>query len=245
MFRLCGINCARLHPAAASGSIAMDTHSNTTHCSMVLLQAHQLEAMAALLGAAFSQHEAPARAVGQTHAEIANMVRSLGAKAVAGQLTMVALNPAGEMLGVVLADDFACPPEQDLATVCPSFAPIGALLDALDNDYRAGKQIVPGQIVHLFMIGVAHHANGLGLAQKLIRATLANAGARGYRVALAEATGAASQHVLGKLGFLPVRQIEYQNFVFHGKTPFAGITEVPAVVLMECVDLPAPVKWPG
>ena len=202
--------------------------------SMHLLQAQHLEAMAELLGAAFSQHEAPARAVGQTHDDIADMVRVLGAKAVAEQLTMVALNSAGEMLGVVLADDFACPPEQELATVCASFAPIGALLDALDNAYRAGKHIVPGQIVHLFMIGVAHHVNGRGLAQKLIRATIANAGARGYRAALAEATGAASQHALGKLGFLPVQQIDYQSFVFAGQTPFASITEVPAVVLMEC-----------
>lgn len=202
-----------------------------------LLQAHHLEAMAQLLGAAFSQHEAPARAVGQTQADIANMVRVLGPKAVAEQLTLVALNPAGEMLGVVLTDDFACPPEQDLNTVCPSFAPIGALLDALDNDYRAGKQIGPGQIAHLFMIGVAHQVNGHGLAQTLVRATMANARARGYGSALAEATGAASQHLLGKLGFLPIRQIDYHRFVFAGQTPFASITEVPAVVLMECANL--------
>ncbi len=218
----------------SSVNSAMPAHPNATDFSIQLLQSCHIEAMAQLLGEVFSQHEAPARAVGQTHEDIANMVRALGPKAVAEQLTLVALGPGNEMLGVVLADDFACPPEQELTTVCASFAPIGALLDALDNDYRAGKQIVPGQIVHLFMIGVAHRANGRGLAQKLIRATLANAGARGYPCALAEATGAASQHVLSKLGFLAVGERNYQSFVFEEKTPFASITEVPSVVLMEC-----------
>jgi ribosomal protein S18 acetylase RimI-like enzyme len=208
--------------------------SPTPHLNIQLLQIRHLNAVASLLGEAFSQYEAPARAVGQTHDDIANMVRVLGPKAVAEQLTLVAFSHGGEMLGVVLADDFGSPPVQALTTVCASFAPIGALLDALDNDYRAGKQIVPGQIVHLFMIGVAHGANGRGVAQKLIRATLANALGRGYAIALAEATGAASQHLLGKLGFLPVEERDYQSFVFEGKTPFASITEVPSVVLMEC-----------
>jgi ribosomal protein S18 acetylase RimI-like enzyme len=215
----------------------MSGFSNDQGFSIELLQTHHLDTMAELLGAAFSQHEALAHAVGQTHADIANMVRALGAQAVAEQLTIVALNPAGEMLGVMLADDFACPPEQELATVCASFAPIGALLDALDNDYRAGRQILPGQIAHLFMVGVAHHVNGRGLAQVLVRASMTNAGVRGYGIALAEATGAASQHLLGKLGFVPVHQIDYPSFVFGEKTPFAAITEVRGAVLMECANL--------
>ncbi len=199
-----------------------------------ILEAGELDAMAALLAEAFSLHEPPAVAVGLTWPEIDGLVRTFGDKAVSEQLSMVArVASTGNLAGALLADDFGTPPPVGLDTVAPGFAPIGALLDSLDEPYRASRDVVPGTYVHLFMVGVSHDHAGQGIAQHLITRCLANARERGYGMAVTEATGTVSQHVFRKLGFRDIFATSYKDFVFEGECVFRSIVGTDAAILME------------
>jgi ribosomal protein S18 acetylase RimI-like enzyme len=159
---------------------------------------------------------------------------AFGPRALAGRLSVVARDvSAGELVGALLADDFGTQLPAGLESVAPTFAPIGALLDGLDVQYRSSRDIVPGAFVHLFMVGVARHAGGRGIAQHLITTCLQNARARGYRLAVTEATGSVSQHVFRKLGFRDVLAAPYADFLFNEKRVFSAIVGPEATILME------------
>lgn len=199
-----------------------------------ILEAGELDAMAALLAEAFSLHEPPAVAVGLTRPEIEGLVRVFGDKAVGEQLSMLArVASTGDLAGALLAEDFGTPPPVGLHAVVPRFAPIGTLLESLDEPYRASRDVVPGAYAHLFMVGVSHDHAGQGVAQHLITRCLANAKERGYGMAVTEATGSVSQHVFRKLGFRGVFATPYRDFVFEGQRVFQSVVGAEAAILME------------
>lgn len=176
----------------------------------------------------------PAVAVGLTSPEIAALVAAYGPKALAEQLSIVARRAhTDDLVGALLAEDFGTPPPDGIADVAPSFAPIGALLDGLDAQYRASRQILPGTYLHLFMVGVAHHASGRGIAHHLLTTCLANGKARGYGHAVTEATGNVSQHLFRKLGFREVLAASYKDFVFNDQRVFSSIGGPQATILMD------------
>ena len=81
------------------------------------------------------------------------------------------------------------------------FVPVGALLDSLDEPYRARHPDVSGSPLHLFMVGVLDFFGGAGIIQAMVTPCLRNAVKRGYGLAVAEVTRRASQHIFRKLGF--------------------------------------------
>ncbi|HVA56452.1 MAG: GNAT family N-acetyltransferase [Gemmatimonadaceae bacterium] len=212
----------------------MTTGDRIAGIEYAILEARELGAMAGLLAEAFSGHEPPAVAVGLSALEIEGVVRTFGDKAVGERLSLVArVASTGTLAGALLGEDFGTPPPAGLDDVSPRFAPIRALLDGLDERYRASRDILPGAYAHLFMVGVAQDYAGQGIAQQLVTRCLANARARGYRVAVTEATGTTSQHVFRKLGFREVLATRYQDFRFRGRRVFSSIVGPDATVLME------------
>ena len=107
------------------------------------------------------------------------------------------------------------------------------MLDGLDSQYRASRNIQPGAYLHLFMVGVPNHASGRGIAHHLITTCLTNGKTRGYRFAVTEATGSVSQHVFRKLGFRDVLAASYKDYVFNGQHVFSSIVGPEATILME------------
>lgn len=194
----------------------------------------ELPSMASLLAEAFSRYEPLARAVGLSSPEVEALVRAFGPKALTEQLSVVARTAhTDELVGALLAEDFGTPPPEEIADIAPSFAPIGALLDGLDEQYKASRKISPGEYLHLFMAGVKYHASGRGIARHLIAMGLENGKARGYGFAVGEATGSASQHLLRKLGFREILAAPYKDFVFEDRRVFSSIVAPEATLLME------------
>jgi ribosomal protein S18 acetylase RimI-like enzyme len=199
-----------------------------------VLEHSEVRAMARLLAEVFSRYDPPAVAVGLSSPQVEVLVMALGSKAVAEQLSIVASTPPNEdLVGALLVEDFGTPPPDGLEDVAPDFAPIGAMLDGLDSQYRTSRHILPGAYLHLFMVGVAAHASGRGIAQHLITTSLTNGKARGYRLAVTEATGSVSQHVFRKLGFRDVLAAPYKDYVFNGQRVFSSIVGPEATILME------------
>lgn len=199
-----------------------------------ILERADLRPMAGLLAESFSRHEPISRAVGLSSAELEGLVMAFGPKALAERLSLVARDVhTGDLVGALLAQDFSTPPPDGIADIAPSFAPIGALLDGLDDRYRASREIAPGTCLHLFMLGVARHGHGRGIADHLLKAGLANGKARGYRFAVGEATGNVSQHLCRKNGFRDVLAASYKDFVFDGRHVFSSIVGPEATILMD------------
>ena len=202
-----------------------------------LLHEADVPDMATLLAEAFSRFEPMAVAAKLPASQVAHMVAALAPKALAEQLTIVARLSApessrGPLVGVLLADDFGTAPPPGIEDVAPMFAPIGALLDGLDAQYRSATAVVPGTHAHLFMLGVAEHAGSRGIAGHLVASCLAQAQRRGYLMAVTEATGAVSHHVFRKVGFQHVATASYCDFSHEGQLVFSAITGVEGTMLM-------------
>jgi GNAT superfamily N-acetyltransferase len=202
-----------------------------TDCRVFVLT--DLAEMAAVLGKSFSSGEPMAVAAGLTQQDVEEIVKLFGPKADVEGLTIVARSPDGAMLGALLAQDFATPPPPGLDRDPPAFAPIGALLDGLDDSYRLGKSIRPREYLHLFMVGVLPEHERKKIGHALVSTALENAGRKGYRVAVTEATGKASQHIMRQHGFIDRHTVNYADFRFEEKLVFASIVGPSGTVLMD------------
>ncbi len=192
-----------------------------------------LEDMTRLLGAVFSQHDPPAVATGLTPVEFEEFVRLLCPAVATGGVTIVGRDDAGQLAGALLTEDSASSVPNGMDRVSEKFEPIFDILGQLDADYRQGKPAVPGESLHLFLLGVADAFGGRGVAQQLVRVCLDNGMRKGYTVAVTEATNSVSQHILRKLGFTDRVRRSYRDHRPQGRSFFADINGHEGPVLMD------------
>jgi ribosomal protein S18 acetylase RimI-like enzyme len=215
--------------APAPGNIAIDYQ---------VFRAEDGDEMTRLLADAFTRREPLALAVGMKPEEFAQFVRALPPQAARERLTIVArLAESGEMVGAVLTNDPACE-DAAIGTWGRKFQMVGSILGKLVTTYRAGREPEPGEMLHLYLLGVSERAAGMGVGQKLVAASVEHGAHRGYRVAIAEATNKTSQHIFRKLGFTERAQISYRDHLFEGEHVFASIAEHGGPILMEKVLQP-------
>jgi len=193
-----------------------------------------VDELVTLLAKVFTADDPPAVAVGLTVEEFEELVELYRARAAGGGLTIVARSTTtGEMMGVLLAEDSASPFPEGVERLSPKFAPIFDILGELDAEYRRGRLLLPGEALHLFLLGVARPFARQGIAQGLVeRCTLAGS-RRGFRRAVTEATNPVSQHIFRKLGFVDRVKRAYADHRFEGAPVFASISGHGGPVLLE------------
>jgi ribosomal protein S18 acetylase RimI-like enzyme len=192
------------------------------------------DAMAKVLGEAFSRHDPPAAAVGLTAPEFEALVRLYCPKAEAEGLTIVARSAdTGELVGALLTEDGASAPPGGMDRLSGKFDPIFDILGQLDDEYRGGRPAGKGERLHLFLLGVDDRVAGRGVARGLVAACLERGAEKGYRVAVTEATNRVSQHVFRKLGFVERARRSYGEHRFGGEAVFASIAGQGGPMLME------------
>ncbi len=190
--------------------------------------------MVRLLGYVFSRHDPPAVAAGVEPAEFEAFVRLFCPRAAVEGLTIVARRAGtGEVVGAMLTEDCASGPPDGMDRLSAKFDPIFDILGQLDSEYRGGRVVAPGQWMHLLLLGVAESASGHGVAQKLVSTCLENGLARGYGLAVTEATNKTSQHVFRKQGFAERVSRSYGEHRFEGRSEFASIAEHGGPILMD------------
>lgn len=190
--------------------------------------------MARLLGTVFSRKDPPAVAVGLKPSEFESFVRLFCPKAAVEGLTIVArLANTGELVGALLTEDSASDPPDGLSGLSKKFEPILDILGQLDTEYRSGRAVLPGESLHLFLLGVADSVAGRGVAQKLVEICLKHGESRGYRRAVTEATNKVSQHIFRKQGFVERVRRSYLTHCFDGRAVFASIAEHGGPILMD------------
>ena len=188
--------------------------------------ARDADEMAQLLGEAFSRRDPLAMAVGVTPSEFAALVRLFCPKAAEEGLTIVARRRGTrELVGALLTEDSASAPPDGLDRLSPKFDPVFDLLGQLDAEYRAGRALLPGESLHLFLLGVAESVAGQGVAQQLVSNCLEHGARKGYRLAVTEASNLVSQHIFRKRGFVERVRRSYGDHRFNGQAVFASIAE--------------------
>jgi ribosomal protein S18 acetylase RimI-like enzyme len=204
------------------------------NAKLAVCGAADLDEMARLLAAVFTERDPPAVALGLTPAEFEAFVRLFCSRAAEEGLTIVARNAnSGEMIGALLTEDSASLPPDGLERVSSKFNPIFHLLGQLDSEYRAGKTLRAGEILHLFLLGVDGRFGGHGVGQQLLSACLENGRKRRFRLAVTEATNRTSQHIFRKHGFVERVQGSYRDHRYEGKAFFESIVEHGGPILMD------------
>lgn len=187
-----------------------------------------------LLARVFSQSEPPAVAMRLTVEDMEQFLALAVPGVIPHGLTVVSRDAqTGSLTGVLFTDDFAAPPVLDVSRISPKFLPIFSMLGELDEQFRNGRTISPGEYLHLFMLAVDAQFAGQGIGQTLIRTCIENGTRKGYQIALTEATGKVSQHIFRKNGFVDRFSVSYQTFTFENRVVFASIREHERAILME------------
>ena len=187
-----------------------------------------------LLANVFSESDPPAVAMGLGFDEMKEFLERFVPGILLQELTIVARSGEdGQVAGVMLSDDFALPPAIEPGQISLKLLPILSMLEALDEQFREGKNISAGQFVHFFILGVDGRWAGQGVAQGLVQACVNNGSGRGYRAAVTEATGRVSQHIFRKNGFADRFSVAYRDFIYEGRAVFDSIREHDAAILME------------
>ncbi len=196
--------------------------------------ASDVDAMAKLLGEVFSRHDPPAYAVGLTATEFEAFVRLFCPKAITEGLTLVARSrDTGTLVGALLTEDCASAMPEGMDRLSRKFDPVFDILGQLGADYWGDRAALPGESIHLFLLGVAERVAGRGVAQQLVTACLELGASRGYRLAVTEATNKVSQHIFRKHGFVERAHRSYEAHRFNGRALFESIVEQGGPILMD------------
>jgi ribosomal protein S18 acetylase RimI-like enzyme len=193
-----------------------------------------LDDIVRLLAQVFSESEPPAVAMALSFGDMKHFLQLVVPRVILYGLTVTSRSKdTGKLAGVLLTDDFASPPALDLRQISPKFLPILSMLEILDEQFRRGRTVSPGEYLHLFMLAVDGQFAGRGIGQGLIKGCVDIGLQKGYRMALTEATGRVSQHIFRKNGFADRFSVSYRDFVYENKVVFASIREHEKAILMD------------
>jgi len=191
---------------------------------------------AQLVASVFTDGSEPVtRVLGIRFSDFGHFVRLLLPKFDREGLSVVARdNSTGHLVGAQLNEDMgtAIP---NLSAECKELAPALALLDELDRRYFGGRAVDPNHYAHFFFTAVSVPYRGHQIASQLLELSLSIALKKGYRKAVAEATGLVSQNILREAGFESRVEIPYLEFVHEGRRPFQDIKDHPSALLMHRV----------
>ena len=129
------------------------------------------------------------------------------------------------MAGALLAEDAASSPPDGMAGLSDKFEPIFELFGELEAQIDDPPITAPGEVLHLFLLGVDERFAGRGIGQQLVEVALANGADSDFRVAVAEATNRTSQHIFAKLGFACRAAVAYADYRRDGIPVFRSIAD--------------------
>jgi GNAT superfamily N-acetyltransferase len=189
---------------------------------------------AACLAKQFAEAEAMGRALGLSPADMTPFVERICAAAVAEGLSGVAIEQStGRLVGCMIARDFAAELPEETLNASPRLAPIMALLETLETDFKSTHTVRPGEYLHAFMLAVYPDAEGKGIGTTLGREVHNFGRRRGFTKVIGEPTSRISQHItLAKLGMRIVGAVEYSSFLFHNTRPFLHLEAPPSCLLV-------------
>ncbi len=174
------------------------------------------------------------RAVGLSIQDLESYIQVfMQRKLVTDGLSVVARDDSnGNVVGAILMGDFMTRKPEDMEGLSRKMLPYIAILDNLDRRYIANNDIQRGEVLHVFMAGVSDLQVNKGIGFQMLLKGYEIARSKGYRRAISEITGAASQHVAEKYGARTLYKVLYRDFEYQGVRPFRTISECESCKLM-------------
>ena len=211
--------------------------SETETLSYEIFDLKDLDRVADAIGLAFTNSDPMAVTQQLSVKEFADYIKLIGEWIQKQQLTVIAKDKmTDEVAGMVIAGDFASDfpltPENS-RHISDQLEPIMELLESLEVQYKRGKQIEPGEYLYIHMLAVSPKYQRRKIAQNSIQVCLNHGIEKGFTCAFTEAANSVSQHVFGKLGFVPRHEISYQQFTYQGQKVFASIEGDKGTILMD------------
>jgi len=177
--------------------------------------------------------EPTALALGIGREDFKQLVEIFMQKFLHDRLSIVTRNAeTGEIAGAVLNEEMG----PDLPAELFQFdwlAPGLALAQEMYGQYFQAGLPEAHEAVHIVMIAVSRMHRRKGIGHQLMKLSLEQARARGYRRGVVEASGLISQHIMRKAGFTDRVVIPYATFEFDGKRPFQNTGGHPSIIMMD------------
>lgn len=199
-----------------------------------LLDINELHELAMMTAKVFTRHEPITSSLDISSAEFTDFVRLLGPKLEQEKLTVIArCKNTKQIIGTMVTDDFAIEPPEELRQLKGNYAPLWAVLDELDTQYKQGKFVSKGEYLHLFLLAVDTRQSGKKIAQNLVKTSLEHGIRNGFKTGIVEASGLISQNIFRKFGFVDRFEASYNTFTFQGKQVFNAIKDHHGIILMD------------
>ena len=201
-----------------------------------IFDSKDLDRVADAVGLAFTNSDPMAIAQQLSVSEFADYIKLIGEWIEEQQLTVIAKDKmTDEVAGMVISGDFASVPltPENSEHLSNKLDPIIELLESLEARYKQGRQIQAGEYLYIHMLAVSPKYQRKKIAQNSIEVCLNNGIKKGFTYAFTEAANSVSQHVFGKLSFVPRHEISYQQFTYQGQKVFASIEGHTSTILMD------------
>ena len=197
-------------------------------CLVEALQADHRGAVLEMVSTAFADDDPLARSQSIDASSFRKLVDGLYPGFLASGLSFVARDPAHDVIAaLVLAESFEQGGDEGSDA-------IAAIIDLARRRYFAELPARDARLAHIHFVASSPDYRRQGLVQRVVEACLQQAGNLRFDRILVEASGNRSRALLEKhFGFQPRAQIEYADFTWQGKKPFAAIAGHGGLCLME------------
>jgi ribosomal protein S18 acetylase RimI-like enzyme len=166
------------------------------------------------------------KAVGMMNYEYYPIAKIICELAVSYGLSYIAKDQNNcQIIGFLLCQDFMTKDNEmkSLKKISEKVAPIRALIDRMDQQYRENHNFARGEIIYLLMLGVSQEYRRQGIAINLINKSINMAVSKGFKRAISQPVHTISQQIFLQLGFKEILSVNYKNYIFEGLKPFEKI----------------------
>ncbi|MBN2735322.1 MAG: GNAT family N-acetyltransferase [Methanomicrobiaceae archaeon] len=145
----------------------------------------------------------------------------------------------GEIAGFIFCFDLAGDLESKelpFAGLLSFFPDAISMIDELEGRIFDLKKIPPGDILHIFQIGVARNYRGMGISKRMINHVLLHAEKKGFRQIIADCTNPASKAAFEKCGFYEAEFYSYDDFKRNDIRFFEGLKGGISLMVRDLMD---------
>jgi len=166
------------------------------------MQHRDIAATAICISQVFSSFETLAKALKISLNEMYWLALPVCEKAADEELSIIAkYRKTKEVVGFIISEDFMTTDPQPPEGIDKKFEAVFCWLSELEENYRSYHPVKPGQVLHIFMLGVQEQYTKRHIATTLVKENLNLAKHHNFEIAIAEATAVGSQHLFRTLGF--------------------------------------------
>ncbi len=201
-----------------------------------ILQSKDLASTIECMATVFPDSEPLTHCLGITKEYYYPVAEIVCQKAVEDGLSHVAKDAqTGELVGFIISEDMYIENNyyKEKYQEFDQFLPIISLIDSLQKEYLADKNIRKGEFFYESMIGVYPKYQNRHIGRYLYAENIEYAKTKKFSRIITETTGIVTQRYCSRFGFKEIVSIDYQDYEYQGVKVFANITGHKKCVLME------------